>query len=54
MTEYHRSNPAQVMREAIANERARKQHRRQWWLSVATHALYFVVLALGTIALAIN
>ena len=50
----HRPNPGQVMRQAIANESIRRQRRRQWWLSTAVHALYFVLVVLGTIALAIN
>lgn len=53
MTEFP-PTAAQVMRQAIAAEDARKRARLDWWLNSATHALYFVLVVLGTVALSIN
>ena len=43
----------QVMRQAVIREDQRRE-RRQWWINSATHALYFVAVVLGTVALMIN
>ena len=49
-----RPNPGQVLKQAIVREDTRKQQRREWWRAVAVHALYFVLVVLGTIALMID
>ena len=48
-----RPTAAQVMRDAVIREDARKQ-RRDSILVSATHAVYCVMVVLGTIAIAIN
>ena len=49
----NRPSPGRIMREATAREDNRKAQRREWWLSVAAHALTFLLVVLGTIALSI-
>ena len=49
----HRPNPGQVMREAIDRENSRKMERREAVKSSASHAFIFVLVVLGTIALAV-
>ena len=48
-----RPTAAQVMRNAIAREDARKAERRDTALTAASHAIYFVLVVVGTIALMI-
>lgn len=46
-------NAGQVMREAIVRTDARKQQRRDWLLNAAVNAMYFVLIVLGVVALAV-
>ena len=48
-----RPTAAQVMRNAIAREDARKLERRDAVLTAACHAIYFVIVVVGTLALAV-
>ena len=49
-----RPTAAQVMRNAVIREDTRRRERRVWWLSIATHALYCIMVGLGTVLIAIN
>ena len=49
-----RPTAAHVMRNAIAREDARKAERRDAVLTAANHAIYFVLIVLGTVAASIN
>ena len=50
----HRPNPGQVMREALDRENVRRQERKDAILSAGSHAFIFVLVVLGTIAIAVT
>lgn len=50
----NRPNPGQVLKQAIAREDTRKRERRDAVMAAASHAFIFVLVVLGTIAVAIN